>query len=1220
MNHTSAPSQPAHAAQIPVVGLGASAGGIKALKEFFASVPPSTGIAWVVILHLSPDHDSKLAEVLQTTASLPVTQVTERVAIQPDHVYVISPNRSLEISDDTLILSEMTRVEQRRSPVDVFFRTLADAHGSQSAAVVLSGTGPNGSAGIKRVKEYGGLTIAQDPNEAEYGDMPRNSIATGLVDFILPIAQIPARIVSFFQDLQRGERHSRAAVADDEALRDVLALLRVRTGHDFSNYKTATVQRRIERRIHLRGLSSAADYAHFIRQRPDEATALMKELLISVTNFFRDPAAWTALEERVIPRMLQDKRTQDQVRVWVPGCATGEEAYSIAMLLSEHLSLTAELPAIQVFGTDLDEEAIGVAREGFYSAAEIADVSDERLQRFFVKTDGGGHRVRRDLRERLLFAHHNVIRDPPFSHLDLICCRNLLIYLNRSIQERIIATFHFALRPGGHLFLGTAESPEGANDLFLRVDGNAHIYESRTVTSRVGLPIAATPMAPPVLRTSSKAADPRSGGRISPADLHQRLLEQYAPPSVVVTEEHNIVHMSESAGRYLQVPGGEPSRDLLRLVRPDLRPDLRTALHQSALERVRVDVRKVRASFDEGIRAVDIAVRPVLRDGDPANGYFLVLFHESAADAARDDTEQALTLDSPAEPLTRQLENELDRVKEQLRLTVEQYETQVDEAKASNEELQAMNEELRSAAEELETSKEELQSVNEEMTTVNQELKVKIEELGLANNDFQNFINSTDIATIFLDRSLRVKLFTPRAQDIFNLLPTDTGRPLSNITSRLSDERIHRDVRSVLDSLQTVEREVPTSDGRWHLMRVLPYRTTDNHIDGVVVTFLDITGRRTAESQVRRSEERLRLLIDSAVDYAIFTLTEEALIDSWNVGAERLYGYNASEIIGRRVDVLFTPEDRAMAVPAKELEDARRTGRAAGERFHVRQNGTLLYVSAVTTRLGEGGIGFANIARDLTEPRDSAQALYAAHSELEFRVKQRTDDLEFEKSTVTNLLRRLVSAQEDERSRIARDLHDSLGQQLTALRLALERHEQRCTTTTGDAAIADALALTRSVSQQIDFLAWELRPSVLDDLGLMAALPRFVDAWSSHVGIAAQCRLDGFQSGRLTREAEVAFYRIAQEALNNVSKHAHANRADVVMTSSGGQIVLVIEDDGVGFDVLDSTSVRTGIGLASMRERASLVGGSFEVESVPGRGTSIFVKAPDAGASSGSEP
>jgi two-component system CheB/CheR fusion protein len=1048
--------------------------------------------------------------------------------------------------------------------------------------------------------------------------MPRNAIATGLVDLVLPVADMPANIVAFFERVRRkGEDAPAAAgLADDrESMRDVLALLRVRTGHDFSNYKTATLQRRIGRRMHVRAVPTMTSYARFIRQEPEEAVSLMKELLISVTNFFRDPDVWMALEQRVVPALFRNKGPQDQIRAWVAGCATGEEAYSVAMLLAEHASSAANPPSIQVFATDLDQHAIAAAREGLYTAAEVADVSEERLRRFFHREQG--YRVRREIREMMLFAHHNVIKDPPFSHLDLISCRNLLIYLNRTIQQHLIETFHFALRPSGFLLVGTSESPEGTDDLFSRFDSNAHIYENRPVANRIALPLA-NPLLP-VPGAHARPSGARSGDRISPAELHQRLLEQYAPPSLIITEDHNIVHMSERAGRFLQVPGGEPSRDLLVMIRPELRPDLRTALHQAAQDRVAVAIRGVAFPLDDRAGRVDISVKPVLREGDPARGFFVVTFEEDGASHGEPAT-SPLTLTSPAEPVTRQLEEELVRVKAQLRATVEQYETQVEEAKASNEELQAMNEELRSAAEELETSKEELQSVNEELTTVNQELKIKIEELGLTNNDFQNFINATDIGTIFLDRSLRVKFSTARAREVFNLLETDIGRPLSDITHKLQYDGIHHEVRTVLDRLSRIEREVATVDRRWYLLRMLPYRTGDNRIDGVVVTFHDITERRTAETQVRQSEERLRLLIDGAIDYAIFTMTEDGVIDSWNAGAERMFGYAADEIVGMNTGVLFTPEDRAADKPLKEFEEARRSGRFSDQRYYVRKNGSRFSCVGVTQRLGMGGLGFAKIARDVTAQRKAAEELQGAQDELERRVRHRTREIESavtaqESATlaVTNMLHRLVSAQEDERHRIARDLHDHFGQQLTALRMALERSQTNRKDPASDGhEIADALALTQQIGRDLDFLAWELRPTALDELGLAAALPRFLTEWSAHCGIPAEFRSGGFEQGQLPHDAEVAFYRVAQEALNNISKHAHPTRVDVVLATSDGQVVLVIEDDGVGFDPSEEPRAAKGFGLLGMRERATLVGATLQVESAPGKGTSVFLRCPVA--------
>jgi two-component system, chemotaxis family, CheB/CheR fusion protein len=1214
-----------------VVGIGASAGGIKALSEFFAHVPPRTQIAYVVILHLSPDHDSKLAEVLQTSTTMPVTQVQETVALEPAHVYVIPPNQALEVRDGELRLIPMTRNEERRAPVDMFFRTLADAYGPYAAAVVLSGTGPNGSSGLKRVKEYGGLTAAQDPKEAEYGDMPRNSIATGLVDYVVPVTQIPGRILSYFDRLDSDDTritdppppHVDSAAAVTTAglraaqdWRDILAMLRVRTGQDFSNYKPATLRRRVERRLNVRGLTSLSDYARLLREHPEEPTALMKELLISVTNFFRDPASFATIEKRIVPNLFKRKSGGDQVRVWSAGCATGEEAYSLAMLLAEHATPLVDGPSIQVFATDLDASAVAHAREGLYSESEVADVSPERLQRFFQR-ESGGYRVRRDLRETVLFAHHNVIRDPPFSHLDLIACRNLLIYLNRAVQERLIETFHFALRSGGYLFVGTSESADGDTDLFVQVDKNAHIYESRTVSSRPPLPLAERAM--PTIPAYQRLAEPRpSSERITTGELHLRLLEQYAPPSFVVNEDNVLLHASPLATKFLQVPPGEPSRDILRSVIPELRSDLRTALHLAAQQRGPVEVGGIKLPQAAGDQQLTISVRPALHDDDPPRGYFLVLVHEEPVTPGA----PMLHLDSPAEPETRRLEDELQRVKSQLRTTIEQYDTHSEEARAANEELQAMNEELRSAAEELETSKEELQSVNEELTTVNQELNIKIEELRLTNNDFQNLINSTHIGTIFLDRSLRVKLSTPAAQEIFNLLPTDTGRKLSDITSRLHHKRLNEDMLQVLEKLQTIEREVQTTEGRHYLMRILPYRTMDDRIDGVSLTFHDVTDWREAESRGRVSEERLRLLIDSTIDYAIFTMTEEGRVDSWNAGAERMFGYRANEIIGEDVSIIFTPEDRQSQVPQQELAQARVTGRADDERWHVRKDGSRLFCSGVTTRLGDGTApGFAKIARDLTLPREAEVTLQRAHEQLEDRVGARTAELQADvtrhadaQQHVMKLLGRLVTAQEDERARVARDLHDQLGQQLTALRLALERHRESHRGHSDDE-LERALMLTQDIDREIDFLAWELRPAVLDDLGLVAALPRYLSEWSAHHGIKTDFQTTGKVPARLQAAAETTFYRVAQEALQNVVKHAHATRVDIVLEGQQDVVTLVVEDDGVGFDTTAADKAASGIGLMSMRERAALVGGTVHVESTPGRGTSIYLRYPTAGES-----
>ncbi len=837
-----------------IVGLGASAGGIQAFSEFFHHLPPKSGIAYVIILHLSPDHDSKLAQVLQGVTKMPVMQVHEKTLVKPDHVYVVAPNQHLTMQDGFIIVSPNTLVEERRAPVDIFFRTLAEEHGARAIAVVLSGTGANGSMGLKRVKEKGGATFVQNPREAEFNEMPRNAIATGLVDEVLNVADIPAKIIAYKNNLgkiQISEDAEKRPQDQQQALREIFTDIRVRTGHDFSNYKRPTLLRRIERRINIHNLPDLPSYVSYIHQNPDETTALLKDLLISVTNFFRDKKAFEVIENEILPILLKSKTSDGQLRIWVAGCATGEEAYSLAILCAEKVSGIIDAPKVQIFATDIDEAAIAQAREGLYNINDLADVSPERLRRFFIK-EGEEYRIRREVRETIMFANHNFLKDPPFSHLDLVSCRNVMIYLNQVAQERVAETFHFALNPGSFLFLGSSESVDGSNDLYVNYNRECHIFQSRQATQRA-YPI---PESVPNFRIDKPVATQEQENkileRISFGDLHQQLLEQYAPPSVVVNEEYEIVHLSERAGQYLQIAGGEPSQNLLKLVKPELRLELRSALYQAVQRRSAVEARGLKVNINDHPETLNIHVRPVLREGDTARGFILVLFEASA-----EKVEQEILLTSD-EPVARHLEDELMRLKAQLRSSNEQHEFQQEELKASNEELQAMNEELRSAAEELETSKEELQSINEELRTVNQELKVKIEETSLTSNNLQNLINSTDIGTIFLDRSFRVVLFTPAARNIFNLIPADHGRPLSDITNKLEYYDLLQDAEMVLDKLATAEQEVKTTENRVYLMRIAPYRTTEDRINGVVVTFVDITARKEAEQQLHDNMEELK--------------------------------------------------------------------------------------------------------------------------------------------------------------------------------------------------------------------------------------------------------------------------------------------------------------------------------------------------------------------------
>lgn len=1001
--------------QIPtdflVVGIGASAGGVHALRDFFRQVPSDSFIAFVVVLHLSPDHDSELASILQMETEMPVVQVIERTKIAPDHIYVISPSCHLTMDESYISVAANQDFEDRRAPVDIFLRTLADHYGPRAISVILSGTGANGSMGLKRIKERGGATFVQNPRQAEFNEMPRNAIATELVDEVLNVEDIPARIVAYRNSIgsvQIIEEVQRRPELQQQALRDIFTQLRVRTGHDFSNYKRPTLLRRIERRINVHSLPDLPAYAAYLHEHLDETHALLKDLLISVTNFFRDSKAFKALEEDVIPKIFAGKTAVDQVRIWVAGCATGEEAYSLAILCAEQALSIIDAPKVQIFATDIDESAIAVAREGFYSLNDAADVSVDRLRRFFTR-DGDGYRVRREIREMILFANHNFLNDPPFSKLDLITCRNVLIYLNSTAQERVIETFHFALRPKKFLFLGTSESVDSASDLYTAYNRDYHIFQTREITLR-SYPVPDTVPQFQFSKNDLLQKPEERENRIrrgSFGELHQKMLEQYAPPSVVVNEEYDIVHMSERAGKYFEFAGGEPTQNLLKLVVPQIRLELRAALYQSVQNKTAIEARNIRFSMNGQAQSLDIQIRPVFEEGDAAKGFILVIFKPS-----EESTEEGETLMVASdEPMARQLEEELVALKAQLRNSIEHHEYQAEELKASNEELQAMNEELRSAAEELETSKEELQSINEELRTVNQELKVKIDETSVTSNNLQNLINSANVGTIFLDRSFSIRLFTPAILDIFNLKSGDYGRPVTDITNKLQYDGLLQDAETVLEKLTTVEREVMTTDNRSFMMRLLPYRTSEDRINGVVITFFDITKRRESEEALRQSEERTRLLIESAKDYAIFTLDTQRRVISWSSGAQLMLGYTESEMMGRAGDIVFVPEDRKLKIPEQEIQKAEKEGRVEDERWHLRKDGSLFWGSGIIRPLkNEQGttIGFVKIMRDLTEQRQLQDALRLTEEkyrlQLEKEVELRTIELSDSKEQYSTLV------------------------------------------------------------------------------------------------------------------------------------------------------------------------------------------------------------------------
>ncbi len=846
-----------------LVGIGASAGGIKALRTFFGAMPPDSGMAFVVILHLSQEHESSLAEIIQRETRMKVEQVTETVEVQANRVYVIPPAKHLEMVDGAIKVREPRRTRGVRVPIDRFFRTLADTYGRQAVSVILSGTGTDGTVGMKHIKGRDGFAIVQDPEDAEYDGMPRSAIATGIVDVIMPVAEMPAKLLSVQSSTERFKlTHDKEEVAEEikniGMLGDVLTLLRIRTGHDFANYKRPTLIRRIARHLQIHETDDLADYIKILRDRPDEVLSLLKNLLINVTNFFRDKESFAALEKKVIPLLFDGKGPGDQVRVWIAGCASGEEAYSLAILLCEFANTLPEPPKIQVFASDVDDDAIAEAREGRFTESIVSDVSPERLKEFFFK-DEGCYRIRKNIREMVLFAPHNILRDPPFSRLDLVSCRNLLIYLNKQTQDSVLQVFHFALRENGYLFLGSSESADGSANYFSAIDKKHRIYQRR--------PALRGWMAPPEMPshgawTPRVSDQPRKsrGQTESFGELHHRLIETYAPPSILVDNESQILHISENAGQFLRFTGGAPSTDLLSVIKPSLLPDLRTALFTARRDKKVVEAKGISVPYDGRKKLIDLVVQPV----EIPEAAALIIFKESKTEARADESfATVVSGDAAMESVVRTLEDELKQTRDNLRSTIEQYETSSEELKASNEELQAINEELRSATEELETSKEELQSVNEELTTVNSELKEKVAETTRVNSDLQNLILSTDVATLFLDRNLSLKRFTPTATEIFNLIPSDIGRPISHITHRLQDQDLAADAALSLKDLRTFEREVASADNRFFTARFSPYRTLEDKIEGVVISFTDVTEREEAEQLVRQERSYAQAIVET---------------------------------------------------------------------------------------------------------------------------------------------------------------------------------------------------------------------------------------------------------------------------------------------------------------------------------------------------------------------
>ncbi len=909
----SAPAEPAPAMpdRLSIVGIGASAGGLEAFEHFFRQMPADSGLAFVLVQHLDPSHASILSEILQRCTAMPVVEVRDEMAVVTNQIHVIPPNRDMVVSRRVLQLSVPTEPRGQRMPIDAFLRSLAEDIGEDAIGIVLSGTGTDGTLGMRAIFGAGGLCLVQDPATAKYDGMPTSAIRAGYAHQVLAVDKMP-------QALRDGIRLPPARTSPGTpapevppatmvgGLKKTLLLLRTATGHDFSQYKPSTIRRRVERRMAQHGIPDAEAYACFLREHPEEIQPLFRQLLINVTSFFRDPQAFDLLKREVLEPMIAERAYTDVLRIWVAGCASGEEAYSIAMVLRELLDEMQRDVAIQLYSTDIDDDAITAARAGLYPPNIAQDVSAERLRRFFAK-DSAGFRVKKEIREMVVFALQSVIKDPPFTRLDLLACRNLMIYLEPELQGRLIPTFHYALKPGGVLFLSTSESVGNRGELFEPIDRKWKLYRARPGVASTRAVLSGG---------LSWAADSRGwtpqrkgpGARESQiAELARRtLLQSYAPAAVVTDLQGNLLHVHGETGRYLRLAPGQPTRDVVEMARDGLQPELREALRLAASQGRPTLNRPLKVRADGVTQAFNLSVR-LVHDPVSDQNVLLLTFQDTAEPGIRraggaGGAGKAVAKVSPEAQRIEELERDLSSATLSMN-------TLLEEQQASNEELKSTNEELQSTNEELETSKEELQSVNEELVTVNSELQAKIEQLVGMQDDMKNLLDNIQVGTIFLDRKLSIRRFTREAVKVYRLVATDLGRPLGDIRSELQGNDLLADALTVLNTLTPIERDVRTPAGACYLARIQPYRTVDNVIDGVVMTFADITDRLQAVTS-RKARDVAEAIVD-AVPLPLAVLDGELMLISANRSYFRSFGGSAEASLGRPFLDLGDPDWRS---------------------------------------------------------------------------------------------------------------------------------------------------------------------------------------------------------------------------------------------------------------------------------------------------------------------
>ena len=1197
-------------ATFPVVGIGASAGGLAALKRFLSALPSDTGMAFVVVQHLSPDVESDLPSILARSTDMAVEPLDEPRPLEANHVFIIQPNTAVELTDGVLQPTRPSTETRYRTSVDTFLVSLAAERKHNAVAVILSGTGSDGCRGIEAIKKNDGLALAQSPEDAEYAGMPQSAIDTGLVDLVLPADELARRLEQYFEIGSRVDSREVAELDQDdrECFADVLDEIRRHTGHDFSEYKTPTLLRRIARRMSLNRLSDMRQYLTSLKSNPEEISRLFHDLLIPVTDFFRDPEVFEALRTTVIPEILASKPPGDEIRVWVPGCATGQEAYSIGMLLLDAVEDADHFASVKIFATDVDESLISTARDGVYLAPSVQKVPEDLRERYFTQSNGSYH-IDKRLREVVLFAVHDLLRDPPFARLDLVSCRNLLIYLKRSAQERVFNVFHYALQPEGFLLLGSSESADSFGELFSRVDKPHRIYKS--LPSR-------SPKLPVDTRRGSSLSDMtldasglagrQSRGREADQLHRQLLIDEFAPPSLLVNRDYEVVHISGDTQRFLGVPEGVPSRDVMKMVDPAIRLELRTALIDVFEEGESTLLGPVRLTDSPSEPEVQIEVRTARSNGERPMAQ--VIFHSDGpvSPRPRRPVEPEITDDS-ASKIIHNLERELERTQQRLRSTIEEYETSNEELKASNEELLTINEELQSTTEELETSKEELQATNEELSTVNQELNAKLDELNELNSDLQNLFASTDIGTLFLDKKLRIRRFSEPVTDFFNLLDTDVGRPLDHITHQLDYDNFVEDARDVLNELRTIEREVTSDLQRHYVMRMLPYRTVDDRIDGVVITFFDDTDRIRAQEEVAESEMLFRTVFESASDAMYLLELEEDGFSTFqraNTAAADRLGYAQSDL--ERLTLADIVEQGTADLTALH-QSLHTEGVATAEWSVVTRDGRSIPVEALAHSFEiSDKQRVLLVSRDISTHKAYEEALLDAKEESDRLAELRAAFLANMSHEIRTPLTTILG--------LAQMLDDDLpGRQSKMVRII--RSSGRRLQQTLDS----VLDLSRLEAGQMG-----INPSEIDPVEQLEEIVEMYRPIADRRDVSVDLVDSDAPHSFLTDPTFLN--RIATNLIDNAIKFTEEGGVEVRVSGNHKTLRLEVEDTGIGIDPdflphlfdkfeqasqgLSRSHEGSGLGMALVKHMVELLDAKIEVDSTQGEGTTFRLDIPSS--------